>query len=93
MQDVLRHRGPDDDGTYIDRNVGLGHRRLSIIDLTAGHQPMTNEDESIWITYNGETYNFRELRQELEAKGHSFRSQSDTENLNNPSRNEERWAG
>ena len=79
MQGVLRHRGPDDEGTYIDRNVGLGHRRLSVIDLTTGHQPMTNEDESIWITYNGEIYNYRDLRQELEAKGHSFRSQSDTE--------------
>ena len=69
----ISHRGPDDEGVYIDskRRVGLGHRRLSIIDLsTAGHQPMANEDRSIWITYNGEIYNHQEIREELEKKGH-----------------------
>ena len=79
MKESLHHRGPDDEGVYIDGDVGLGHCRLSIIDLDAGHQPMTNEDGSVWITYNGEIYNFQELRQELTSKGHSFRSRSDTE--------------
>jgi asparagine synthase (glutamine-hydrolysing) len=82
MTDVLRHRGPDDAGTHVDRaqRVGLGHRRLAIIDLSsAGHQPMANEDGSVWITYNGEVYNHPELRAELEARGHRFRSKTDTE--------------
>ncbi len=78
------HRGPDDMGTWHDQAgpVGLGHRRLSIIDLSpAGHQPMTNEDASVWISYNGEIYDFQEHRERLVAKGHQFRSQSDTEVL------------
>jgi asparagine synthase (glutamine-hydrolysing) len=80
----LEHRGPDDEGEIIlnaaDVSVGLGHKRLSIIDLSpAGKQPMTNEDKTIWITFNGEIYNFKEIRKELEGKGHSFRSHSDTE--------------
>ncbi len=82
MREALRHRGPDDAGLYQspDRRVTLGHRRLSIVDLTeAGRQPMTNEDGSVWITYNGEIYNHRDLRRPLEANGHRFRSQSDTE--------------
>ncbi|MEM4724710.1 MAG: asparagine synthase (glutamine-hydrolyzing) [Candidatus Hadarchaeum sp.] len=80
MRDVLAHRGPDDSGDYTCGPVGLGHRRLSIIDLSsAGHQPMSNEDETIWITYNGEIYNFLELRRELVLKGHEFRSATDTE--------------
>ena len=82
MTDSLRHRGPDDAGSFIapDRRVALGHRRLSIIDLSpAGHQPMSNEDGSVWIAYNGEVYNHQALRQELEAKGHRFRSATDTE--------------
>jgi asparagine synthase (glutamine-hydrolysing) len=80
MTSVLNHRGPDDRGVYAEANVGLGHQRLSIIDLSsAGHQPMTNEDNSIRIVYNGEIYNFDDLRKELEAKGHVFRSQTDTE--------------
>ena len=82
MTDVLRHRGPDDAGTFVrrDEHIALGHRRLSIIDLSpAGHQPMANEDGTVWITYNGEVYNHRELRAELEARGHSFRSATDTE--------------
>jgi asparagine synthase (glutamine-hydrolysing) len=82
MTDALRHRGPDDAGTHVrpDHRVALGHRRLSIIDLTqAGHQPMANEDGTVWITYNGEVYNHLELRAELEARGHRFRSRTDTE--------------
>ena len=80
MTDTMVHRGPDDAGYWTRGSVGLGHRRLAIIDLSsAGHQPMSNEDGSLWITYNGEVYNFLELRQELELKGHSFRSRTDTE--------------
>ena len=80
MARSMRHRGPDDEGFYIDRHIGLGHQRLSIIDLTeAGHQPMTNEDSRFWIVFNGEIYNYLELRQELISKGHKFRSHSDTE--------------
>ena len=74
------HRGPDDSGIFQDSRVVLGHRRLSIIDLSpAGHQPMCNEDSSLWITYNGEIYNYLELHAELQALGHRFRSSSDTE--------------
>ncbi|MCD4698981.1 MAG: asparagine synthase (glutamine-hydrolyzing) [Phycisphaerae bacterium] len=79
MVRVLRHRGPDESGTWTDEKAGLGHARLSIIDLSDGRQPMCNEDETIWITYNGEVYNFRELREELLAKGHQFRTRTDTE--------------
>jgi asparagine synthase (glutamine-hydrolysing) len=82
MTDALRHRGPDDAGIHVrpDHRVALGHRRLSIIDLTqAGHQPMANEDGTVWITYNGEVYNHLELRAELEARGHRFKSRTDTE--------------
>ena len=84
MGNALRHRGPDGDGEEIQQSaewgLGLGHTRLSIIDLSpAGKQPMCNEDGTIWITYNGEIYNFRELRVELQRKGHCFRSNSDTE--------------
>lgn len=77
-----RHRGPDDSGIYEDSRAVLGFRRLSIIDLSpAGHQPMSNEDGSVWVVYNGEIYNYRELRPELLARGHVFRSQADTEIL------------
>ena len=76
---VLRHRGPDDSGIYLDNNVGLGHQRLNVIDLKTGRQPIHNEDGSIWITYNGEIYNFQELRKELEAKHHNFYTNTDTE--------------
>jgi asparagine synthase (glutamine-hydrolysing) len=78
----IAHRGPDDEGLHVDGPVGLAHRRLSIIDLSeAGHQPMTNEDGTIWLTYNGEVYNFRELRRLLEARGHRFSSHTDSEVL------------
>jgi asparagine synthase (glutamine-hydrolysing) len=80
MTDVIKHRGPDGEGYWIEQNVGFGHRRLSIIDLSAaGHQPIISPDNSFVLTYNGEIYNFRELRAELEAKGYWFRSQTDSE--------------
>lgn len=80
MTDAIAHRGPDGEGFHVAAGVGLGHRRLAIIDLTdAAKQPMPNEDGSVWLTYNGEIYNFKELRKELEAKGHRFRSQTDSE--------------
>lgn len=80
MADSVRHRGPDDEGVWTGDGVGLGHRRLSIIDLSAsGRNPMCNEDETIWIVFNGEIYNFQELRPQLEARGHKFRSHTDTE--------------
>ena len=80
MTDAMAHRGPDGEGFYIDSFIGLGHRRLAIIDLSPlGHQPMTTPDGKFTITYNGEVYNFQELRIELEALGHAFRSRSDTE--------------
>ena len=79
MTDRLEHRGPDGRGTYIFENVGLGHRRLSIIGLSDGAQPMSNEDGAVWVTYNGEIYNYLSLREELTALGHTFKSQSDTE--------------
>ena len=76
----LRHRGPDDEGVWTDCRAGLAHARLSIIDLSpAGHQPMASADGTTWISYNGEIYNFAEIRQELEALGYPFRSRSDTE--------------
>ena len=80
MTDSIAHRGPDGDGHWIEGNVGIGHRRLAVIDLSpAGHQPMTSEDNRYVLSYNGEIYNFRELRAELESKGYWFRSQTDTE--------------
>lgn len=81
MVSALEHRGPDDVGIYAKANVGLGVRRLSIIDLEKGHQPLTNEDSTIWVAYNGEIYNYKELRQDLEKKNHKFRTDSDTEVL------------
>ena len=79
MLDSIAHRGPDDEGTYVHGAIGLGNRRLSIIDLQSGKQPISNEDGTIWIVYNGEMYNYPALRHELEAKGHLFRTHSDTE--------------
>ncbi len=80
MADSLKHRGPDGHGVYTNKNISLGHRRLAIIDLSErGRQPMCNEDETIWITFNGEIYNYKELRGKLISEGHKFRSDSDTE--------------
>jgi asparagine synthase (glutamine-hydrolysing) len=81
MLQTIIHRGPDDEGIYIKGGTGLGNRRLSIIDLPGGHQPLCNEDESIWIVFNGEIYNYKSLRRELEQKGHHFLTKSDTEVL------------
>ena len=79
MNEIQRHRGPDDAGLRADGPIGLGNRRLAIIDRARGHQPMGTEDGLVWITYNGEVFNFPELRRELEARGHAFRTSSDTE--------------
>jgi asparagine synthase (glutamine-hydrolysing) len=79
MADSIAHRGPDDEGYFISGAVGLGFRRLSIIDLAGGHQPMSDAEEAVWIIFNGEIYNYRELRAELQKKGHQFRTNSDTE--------------
>lgn len=80
MNRALKHRGPDDNGVYLDDNISLGHCRLSIIDLSpAGKQPMSNEDGSMWITFNGEIYNFQDIRKTLQERGHIFRSKTDTE--------------
>jgi asparagine synthase (glutamine-hydrolysing) len=79
MTQALTHRGPDDEGFYWDDDIIFGHRRLSIIDLSTGKQPIHNEDQSVWITFNGEIYNFLALRRELEEKGHTFYTTSDTE--------------
>lgn len=81
MCDAIVHRGPDDEGLLASQNTGLGMRRLSIIDLAGGHQPIFNEDRSAWIVFNGEIYNFPELRPELEAKGHRFATHTDTETI------------
>ncbi len=79
MAEAIVHRGPDDEGFYFKNNVALGMRRLSIIDLETGHQPISNEDDSVWVVFNGEIYNFLDLRQRLVARGHQFRTHSDTE--------------
>jgi asparagine synthase (glutamine-hydrolysing) len=81
MCDVITHRGPDDDGFFIQGGIGLGMRRLSIVDLATGHQPISNEDGSIWIVFNGEIYNHRALREQLISRGHHYRTQSDTETI------------
>jgi asparagine synthase (glutamine-hydrolysing) len=81
MMDRIVHRGPDDSGVYRDRHAALGFRRLSIVDLAGGHQPLSNEDGTIWTVFNGEIYNFPALRRRLEAKGHTLRSSGDTEVL------------
>jgi asparagine synthase (glutamine-hydrolysing) len=81
MRDCLVHRGPDDGGVFLDRNVGLGHRRLSIVDLAGGHQPMSNEDGTLHITYNGEIYNYSDFRVQLEAAGHVYQTRCDTETI------------
>ncbi|HEX9933768.1 MAG TPA: asparagine synthase (glutamine-hydrolyzing), partial [bacterium] len=81
MCDTLTHRGPDDEGQIILAQAALGMRRLSIIDLNTGHQPLSNEDGTIWIVFNGEIYNYKDLRKELIALGHRFKTQSDTETI------------
>src|SRR3954454_906762 len=81
MCEVIRHRGPDDEGIHVEPGVGLGMRRLSIIDLAGGRQPIHNESSTVWVVFNGEIYNYRALRAELEAKGHAFYTSSDTETI------------
>jgi len=81
MTDVICHRGPDDEGIYTEGPCGIGMRRLSIIDLSTGHQPISNEDGTIWVVFNGEIYNYQDLRQDLIARGHRFSTNSDTETL------------
>ncbi|MGL4728922.1 MAG: asparagine synthase (glutamine-hydrolyzing), partial [Bosea sp. (in: a-proteobacteria)] len=82
MADSIPHRGPDDEGFWADNDAALGFRRLSIVDLETGHQPMSNEDGTVWVVFNGEIYNHRALRRELEAAGHRFATDhSDTEVL------------
>src|SRR5246500_959925 len=81
MADTISHRGPDDDGYFISGPVARRFRRLSIIDLSGGHQPLSNEDGSVHIVFNGEIYNYKELRQYLLGRGHIFRTQSDTETI------------
>lgn len=81
MCDRIQHRGPDDEGFYVDGPCGIGMRRLSIIDLNTGHQPISNEDGTIWVVFNGEIYNYQELRSDLISRGHRFRTNSDTETL------------
>src|SRR5260370_10463272 len=81
MNGQIVHRGPDDGGFFVEGNVGLAMRRLSIIDVQTGHQPLDNEDESVWIVYNGEVYNHQQVRMNLEAAGHRYRTQSDTETV------------
>src|SRR5437879_13443363 len=88
--DLIRHRGPDDEGYYSDEHAGLAMRRLSIIDLSTGHQPISNPEGTIWIVFNGEIYNFQELRPDLEKGGYKFRTKSDTEVI---LRSEERRVG
>jgi asparagine synthase (glutamine-hydrolysing) len=80
-RDVIRHRGPDDEGIFLSDTVGLGHRRLSIVDVSRGHQPMTNEDATLHIVYNGEIYNHADYRESLEAKGHVYQTYCDTETI------------
>jgi len=79
MAAALRHRGPDEFGLYRDGRAGLSHARLSIIDVTTGQQPLSNETGTLWVVFNGEIFNYIELRADLEARGHRFRTRSDTE--------------
>src|SRR6476469_6632681 len=79
MTDIVSHRGPDGRGEFIDGRVAFGHRRLSIIDIEGGPQPMCNEDGTVWVTFNGEIYNFGDLRADLISRGHAFKSRTDTE--------------
>ena len=81
MRDVLAHRGPDEAGLHCDEWAALAHRRLSIVDLSSGQQPLSNEDGSIWVVFNGEIYNHADIRRELEQRGHQYRTRSDTETI------------
>src|SRR5579884_1082685 len=81
MCKVVRHRGPDDQGTWVGDGIALGMRRLAIIDVAGGHQPIFNEDDTILVVLNGEIYNYQELRKELQERGHHFRTNSDTESI------------
>src|SRR5947207_2649467 len=81
MRDVLTHRGPDESGLHVDTHAALAHRRLSIVDLSTGQQPTSNEDGTVWIVFNGEIYNHAEIRRDLEARGHTYRTRSDTETI------------
>ncbi len=81
MNQQIVHRGPDDDGFFVEENVGLAMRRLSIIDIQTGHQPLSNEDGDVWIVFNGEIYNHQDLRKNLESRGHRYRTKSDTETI------------
>src|SRR5258706_12398594 len=81
MRDTLRHRGPDGEGLHVDGPIGLGMRRLAIVDVAGGNQPMTNEDGTLRIVFNGEIYNHAFLRRGLEARGHTYRTRSDTESI------------
>ena len=81
MNRVIAHRGPDSDGFFVNRNVGLAMRRLAIIDLASGDQPIPNENETVWVVFNGEIYNFPDLRRNLESKGHTFKTNTDTESI------------
>ena len=79
INDIQAHRGPDEAGLHLEPGLGFGHRRLSIIDLATGQQPLANEEKNIWVVFNGEIYNFQELVPQLRALGHQFRTRSDTE--------------
>ena len=79
MLAAIRHRGPDDEGIHLDRGLGIGARRLSIIDVAGGHQPIANEDGSVVVAFNGEIYNYRELSDQLRGRGHTFSTAADTE--------------
>src|SRR5437764_1768699 len=81
MRDIITHRGPDEAGLHCDTHAALAHRRLSIVDLGAGQQPLSNEDGSIWVIFNGEIYNHTDIRTALEAYGHAYRTKSDTETI------------
>src|SRR3954469_20340405 len=81
MRDVITHRGPDEAGLRCDAHAALAHRRLSIVDLASGQQPLSNEDGSVWVVFNGEIYNHADVRTELEAHGHAYRTKSDTETI------------
>src|SRR6476661_6132737 len=81
MRDIITHRGPDEAGLHCDSHAALAHRRLSIVDLSSGQQPLANEDGSVWVIFNGEIYNHQDVRKELEARGHIYRTKSDTETI------------